>query len=293
MTPRRAGWLAGTVALAAVGGWIWWRSLASPRAPGEDPAEYAGGLIANFVTVGAAFALAAAVVAWWIARKAVGRDGAERLLALETSSLNGERDRWGTAMRAELAGIDDPVERGRFGRSAAAAALRRGTGMWPVVIAAVAGVAAAVVVFSASRISFDRVQGRGIIGEPIMGLVPLIIVVSVIAGTLIGGSFRAGLETALLAWLAVYVCSVAVEIPQAVAWFDDDGVLLLDGEGAANHGVDALAAALQPLTHSAFVFVAVSQLVVAVLAAAFAAMALRTARRFGMPRDPRARPTSP
>ena len=121
-------------------------------------------------------------------------------------------------------------------------------------LAALAGVGAGVVVFSAAHISFDRPGDRGILGEPIMGLVVLLLVAAVIAGTLIGRSFRAGLETAVLAWLAVYVGSVAVEIPQALAWYTTTGILLLDGEPAARAGVDALGAALQPITHSAFIF---------------------------------------
>jgi hypothetical protein len=175
------------------------------------------------VTLGTAFAIAAVVVAWWIVRNAVGRDGAERVLALETASLHGSRDRWGAAMRAELASIDDPVQRGRFARSAAVLAFRHGTGRWPAVLAAVAGVGAGVVVFSAARISFGRPRDRGIIAGPIMGLVVLLLVAVVIAGTLIGKSFRAGLETAVLAWLANYGCTVAVEVPQAIAWYNDEG----------------------------------------------------------------------
>lgn len=108
-----------------------------------------------------------------------------------------------------------------------------------------------------------------------MGLVVLLLVAAVIAGTLIGRSFRAGLETAVLAWLSIYVCSLAVEIPHAVAWYNEAGILLLDGEGAESAGVDALGAVLQPLTHSAYIFLSVSQLIIAVLAAAFGAMALR------------------
>jgi hypothetical protein len=134
-------------------------------------------------------------------------------------------------------------------------------------------------VFSAARISFGRPRDRGIVGEPIMGLVVVLLVAVVIAGTLIGGSFRAGLETAVLAWLAIYVCSIAVEIPQAIAWYDDAGVLLLDGEGAAGAGVNAMGAALQPLTHYAFIVVSLLQLVIAVLAAALGALALSVVRR--------------
>ena len=111
-----------------------------------------------------------------------------------------------------------------------------------------------------------------------MGLVMLLLVAAVIAGTLIGRSFRAGLETAVLAWLAVYVCTVAVEIPQALAWYHDEGILLLDGEGA-QRGSRCRGAALQPITHFAFIFMSVSQLVIAVLAAAFGATLLHVRRR--------------
>ena len=79
------------------------------------------------------------------------------------------------------------------------------------------------IVFGAARISFDRPRDRGLAGEPLLGLVLLLLVAAVIAGTLIGRSFRAGLETAVLAWLAVYLCTLAVAIPQALAWYHDGG----------------------------------------------------------------------
>ena len=163
--------------------------------------------------------------------------------------------------------------------AAAVHAFRRGTGRWPVLLAAIAGVGAAVVVFSAARISVNRPRDRGLIGEPVMGLVLLLLVAAVIAGTLIGRSFRAGLETAVLAWLFVYVCTIAVEVPQALAWYNNEGILLLDGEGAERSGVDAAEAALQPITHYAFIVMSVSQLVIAVLAAAFGATLLHVRRR--------------
>ena len=104
---------------------------------------------------------------------------------------------------------------------------------------------------------------------------------TVAAGTLIGRSFRAGLQTAVLAWVSVYVATLAVEVPQALAWYHDAGLLLLDGEGAAGRGVDALGAARQPVTRPAFVFVSVSQLAVAVLSAALGMLVVRLVWRPG------------
>lgn len=115
---RRPAMLAAISSYAAIGLWVWWQSTRSPRTPEEDSVEYVLELIAAFVTTGTTFALAAAVLAWWIARHAVGRDGAEQVLALETTNLNGSQNHWGAAMRAELASIDDPAQRGRFARSA-------------------------------------------------------------------------------------------------------------------------------------------------------------------------------
>ncbi len=270
---RRAATIAATCAYVVTGAWVWWRSAGSPRAPGVLE------LVATFATIGTAFALAAAVVAWWVAGKAVGRDRAERLLVLETTGLRGVREDWGAALRAELASIDDPGQRNRFARGAATFAFRRGTGAWPAILAALAGAGAAVVVLRAAHVAFERPRDRGIIGEPLMGLVLLLLVAAVIAGTLIGRSFRAGLETAVLAWLAVYLGTLAVEIPQALAWYHDEGILLLDGEPADEAGVDARGAALQPITHFAFVFLSAAQLVLAVLAAAFGTLLLRVRTR--------------
>ena len=83
-----------------------------------------------------------------------------------------------------------------------------------------------------------------------------------------------------------------MEIPQALAWYHDEGILLLDGDGAAGAGVDAFDAAMEPVTHFAFIVTSVSQLVIAVLGAAFGALLLRGARQFGMLRDTTARDSS-
>lgn len=178
-------------------------------------------------------------------------------------------------MRAELASIDEPSQRVRFAWSAGFVAVRRGTGWWPLVLAVAAGATAATLVYAAARVSFDRPRDRGIVGEPLMGLVLLVLVVTVVAGTLIGRSFRAGLETAVLAWVSVYVATLAVEIPQAITWYRDAGLLPLDGDSAAGHGVDALEAALQPLTHPAFLFVSLAHLAVALLSAALGMVLVR------------------
>ena len=66
-----------------------------------------------------------------------------------------------------------------------------------------------------------------------------------------------------------------------MAWYHDEGILLLDGEGAVGAGVDAIGAAQQPITHYAFIVLSISQLVIGVLAAAFGPMALHPVQRFG------------
>jgi hypothetical protein len=83
----------------------------------------------------------------------------------------------------------------------------------------------------------------------------------------------------LLAWPAICVATLAVEIPLAIVRFNDPGILLLDGDPAAGAGVDALGAALQPITHPAYIFVSASLLALAVLTAALGAMAVRAAGR--------------
>ena len=196
---RRTALVAAVAAYLTFGVAVWWQSIRSPRAPGEDPVEYVLELAAAFVATGTAFALAASVVAWWVARHAVGRDAAERALALDTTGLRGPWHDWGMAMRAELASIDEPRHRAWFARSAALAAVRHGAGRWPGVLAVAAGATAAAVVYAAARVSFDRPRDQGIVGEPLMGVVLLVLVVTVAAGTLIGRSFRAGLQTAVLA----------------------------------------------------------------------------------------------
>lgn len=277
----RAAVTAALVAYGLLGAWTWWLSTTSPRSPEEDSARYALELVQVFVQLGSVFAIATATVAWWIACHATGDDAPDRTLTLATTSLRGSRDIWGTAMRAELASIDDHDERRRFARSAASVALRRGTGRSPLVLAAATGVVVGIVTFAASRASFDRPGdgARGIIGEPLLGLVPLALVVAVLCGTLLGRSFRAGIETTVLAWLAAYACMLAVEIPEAMRWFDDERVLLLDGERLARGEGERLDAALEPITHWAFTAFSVTLLVLAMLAAALGAAILRVARR--------------
>lgn len=270
---RWAALMAALASFALLGAWSWLRMTESPRQPEEDPLRFALELVQQYILTGTMFALAAAVVVWWIVRHATGGDGPERLLGVSTAALRGSRDEWGRGMRAELASIDPPADRAGFARSAAVFAVRRGTGPLPGFLAIGVGLSTGIVAFAASRIAFSNPDGaRGVIGEPVMALVPLLLIVAVVAATLRGRSFRAGLETALLAWLAAWSCWLAVTIPEAIRWYADAGVYLLDGDAI---GITPDRAALEPLTHWAFQFMWMQLLVYAVLAAAFGAAVLR------------------
>lgn len=274
---RRAAFVAVAVVMAGSGILIWRGTIISPRNPEEDPVRFVLEVVQVFVVSTVLTGLAAGVVAWWAARHATGADPSERVLTLATSSLSGERAEWGDGMRAELASIGPASERARFARSAAFFALRRGTGPCPALLAMGVGPCAAALTYAASRMSFERPDGsRGIVGEPIFLAVPLVVLVAAVVGVTLGKSFRAGLETAVLATLAAWVGSIAVQIPEAMRWFADAGVYLVDGDAI---GITAERAVLEPVTHWFFLLFWLQTLVSAILAAALGASVVRTGRR--------------
>lgn len=154
-------------------------------------------------------------------------DGSSRLLRLATAGLPASRGDWAAAMRAELAGIDDPLERRAFARSAAWAAFQRGIG---VRLAAATGVGLAVagVVVAASRTQLDA-------GGP--GVLPLTVPLSALAILLVSAlassssrSFRFGAETGLLASLMGLTALTLTLATEGLAWMTRHGVFVLDGD---------------------------------------------------------------
>lgn len=218
MSGRGAGAAAASavVALGLASGWA---------LSGEGP-----GFVFAFVLVGLPYVVAATVLGWFVARTARGADGAARFLALATAGRRGSRAEWGAAMRAELASVTGRRERWRFAVGCALTAVRTGWGRGPLLVAAGSFLGFAVLTFVASRVMLtgDRVGIlAGVLGP---GLVFL--VVGLVAARS-GRSFRAGLESGVVGLLAALAGALVVVVPEAVNWYREAGVWIIDGDAAA------------------------------------------------------------
>ncbi|MQA85751.1 MAG: hypothetical protein GEV03_14300 [Streptosporangiales bacterium] len=202
--------------------WVWlgWAMA------GDDPSTVAGAASA-VVFVGLPFAAAAAAVAWHVARAAHGPDVPARLLALTTAGRHGRREEWGAAMRAELASIPDARERRGFALGCALTALRTGWGRAPWLVATVCFVGFAAITFAESRIMLAGDQ-VGILAGALMS-VPLFFAIALVAARAVR-SFRAGLESGVLALLAAVAGVLVVAAPEAITWYHEAGVWIIDGD---------------------------------------------------------------
>ncbi len=155
------------------------------------------------------------------------RDGAERLLAIATVGLPASRSEWGTAMRAELASIDEPQARRSFARSSAPVAFKRGLGIH-IGFGLLAGVFVAAIVLTASRLQLAN-GGPGLlpVTVPLPALV-LMLLALVSAG--LSRSFRFGLQTGAVALVVGSAVLFAVLATEGMVWMDSRGVFILDGD---------------------------------------------------------------
>ncbi|NHF61844.1 hypothetical protein [Microcella pacifica] len=155
------------------------------------------------------------------------RDGAERLLTLGTTGLPAHRAEWGTAMRAELAAIDDPGARRRFARSASFAAFRQGF-VIRIGFGLITGVLVAAVALMASRLQLaDGAPGLLEVTVPVPAFL-LLLAALLSAG--LTRSFRIGLETGAVAFIASSIALFTVLATEGLIWMDRHGVFLLDGD---------------------------------------------------------------
>lgn len=232
------------LASVGAGAYLGWRLLPGVRGHGVAAAAVAvvvGTLVFAGTWVLAVTALAGRVSG--VLRRAP-RDGAARLLAVATAGIPGQRGVWAAGMRAELASIDDPRERRRFARGCAVAALRHGSGRVPVGLVLGTGLVFAAGTFMASRVAFAG-DGPGILGWVTVGTPQLVLVGVGLWAARSTGSFRVGLETGMLAFLAALIGYLAVVMPESAYWYHQEGVYVLDGDPPKG-GVDAMPA-LDPL----------------------------------------------
>jgi hypothetical protein len=144
------------------------------------------------------------------------RDVWQLLLDLATADLPPSRSEWGTALRAELAVIEQPVERRRFALGGVWTALRAGAPrrvwIWAVGVAVVVAGGS----FAASRwsLAHDR---AGVLA--FWMAVPSTLLFAVALTTAWHGrSFGSGMRAGALAGAASLVAVLAVGVPEAVVW---------------------------------------------------------------------------
>lgn len=159
------------------------------------------------------------------------RDGAERLLSYATSGLPSSRTLWGDAMRAELAWIEDPRERRAFARSASLAAFAHGHGI-RIAGALIVGTLVAVIAVITSRLQLEGAQpGLLSVTVPVPAL---LLFLAAFGSAALARSFRVGLETGALAFLASFAAVVGVLAVEGQVWMDRHGVFILDGDPPKN-----------------------------------------------------------
>jgi hypothetical protein len=225
---RRVGARAAAVTAAAVLGL--WVLLAWVRVEPVDAETTAEVIIQTVVFLGLPFVVAAAAIAWHVARAARGSDVPARFLALATAGRSGPRAEWGAAMRAELAGIADPRERRAFALGCVLVALRIGWGRLPWLVAIGSFLAFAAGTLAASRIMLTGDRTGILAGFLWPGL--CFLVVGVIAARS-GRSFRAGLESGVVGLLAALAGVLVVAAPEAITWYREAGVWIIDGDAPA------------------------------------------------------------
>ncbi|MEO3856318.1 hypothetical protein [Acrocarpospora sp. B8E8] len=172
------------------------------------------------------------------------RDVWQLLLDLATADLPESRSAWGAALRSELAAIDPPAERRGFALGGVWTALRYGQppGAW----ARAAGVAVVVAAgsFAASRWSLEHGRG-GVLG--FWMAVPSVLLLAVALTTAWRNrSFGSGLRAGALAGLAALVAVLAVGIPEAVVWANEQAGYLSTGDAVPPTWQSAVLDVLRP-----------------------------------------------
>jgi hypothetical protein len=144
------------------------------------------------------------------------RDMWQLLLDVATTDLPEARRDWGTALRAELAAIDEPAQRRAFAIGGAWAALRAGALHGARPVAAGVGVVVAAGSLAASRWSLAHDQG-GILSFWVSFPSVLLLAVALVVARR-SGSFVAGLHASWLSGAAALVAVVVVGVPEAILW---------------------------------------------------------------------------
>ncbi|MFD8071870.1 hypothetical protein ACFV3E_04325 [Streptomyces sp. NPDC059718] len=177
-------------------------------------------------------------------RRHAARDVWQLLLDLATADLPEHRAAWGAALRSELAAVEPPAERRRFALGGVWTALRSGRphGAW-----ARAGGVALVVAggsYAASRwsLAHDR---AGVLD--FWAAVPSVLLLAVALTTAWRTrSFGSGLRAGALAGFAALVAVLAVGVPEAVFWANQQAGYLSTGDAVPPNWQSAVRDVLRP-----------------------------------------------
>jgi len=177
------------------------------------------------------------VLGTWLAWRAWARTGSdadapERLVAAAARALGRDRDEWGQAMRAELAGVDGKGPRWRFAIGCVWATVVAPSRGRLVVVAC--GISAAVLMgvglIAYSRWSVVNSPSAGIVPYLILGPAAIAFVFSLVAASR-ARAFVAGLVTAIIGAVAGLPAMALAAVPETLHWYAVDTRALFDGEG--------------------------------------------------------------
>lgn len=172
------------------------------------------------------------------------RDRWQLLLDLATTDLPTSRYGWGAALRAELAAIDPPAERRSFALGGAWAALRSATTRGTWALAAAVALVVAGGSFAASRWSLAHDRG-GVLGFWIAAPSLLLLAIALVAAWRTR-SFGSGLRAGAVAGVAALVAVLAVSVPEAVVWANQQAGYLSTGDAVPPNWQAAVRDVLRP-----------------------------------------------
>ncbi len=251
MTPRRVGWLVGVAVLvAAAAPLLVWAAIIEMRiGASAGPQRFI--LLLLFATP---LAIVAGLLATRIAAAARGRDFAERFMTVATAGQSEPHDRWGAAMRAELASIGEPRERQQFALSAGASAIGGGPASRWILAASVAAILVSLAVALsplAPWIDPDIRDSHPEIGLLLALVRALALFAVALAVAFVRRSFRTGLQVGVLALVATVSGTLALTAVEAIVWAEAHGTFTYDddvpGSAVPLNAVTAVINAIPPI----------------------------------------------
>lgn len=204
-----------------------WIAFSFPANPDPNQAHPVIQALLPALWFGVPLGIASVIITRRVVVVADGRDFPARLLSVTTASLPATKVEWGAAMRAELDCIEDSRQRRRFALWSTVAAARLGIDRRTLTIALAAAGVVAIGTLIASRVTLANSQG-GVLGYSFLGPQLLLAFVGLTGSA--RRSFRAGVQTGLMATGLALLGMLAVQVFEAGNWFDQAGVHIVDGD---------------------------------------------------------------